>query len=106
MHGGSAVTTTELLLPGASGWTSGARLGKGLNGARAVNSGGSIFLYGGDDNDDNQFYEVGHFRETAVTPKHLCNQLKQDEVVELVCFQIFKLNEDNQSWDVVRRIYK
>ena len=72
LYRNGGVTTTELLLPGASAWTSGPRLAKGLSGARAVNSGGSVFLYGGDDNDDNQLYEVGHFRETPVALKHLC----------------------------------
>ena len=60
-HGG-VEDTTELLLPGASKWTSGPRLPRGMNGLRAINSGGAIFLTGGD-NDDNNYSsnEVGHF---------------------------------------------
>ena len=60
---GGVEDTTELLLPGASKWTSGPRLPRGMNGLRAINSGGAIFLTGGDDDDNNySSNEVGHFR--------------------------------------------
>ena len=69
MHGGAAVATTELLLPGASHWSSGPRLPiRGVNGVRATNSGGEIFLYGGNDDNEEYLQEVGHFRETPVAP--------------------------------------
>ena len=76
MHGGTAVSTTELLLLGASHWIkgppqwiSGPRLPiRGVNGVRATNSGGEIFLYGGNDDSEEYLQEVGHFRETPVAP--------------------------------------
>merc|ERR1719341_1017900 len=81
MHGGTAVDTTELLLLGASHWIkgppqwiSGPRLPRRVNGVRAINSGGEIFLFGGNDDSEEYLHEI------------------------------FKFNEDNQSWDVVGRL--
>jgi len=67
--------TTELLLPGASKWTSGPRLPRKLQDARAINAGGKIYLTGGADDNSNQ---------------------KRDE--------IYRFDERTQAWESVHRL--
>jgi len=60
----SYLDTTELLLPGASKWTSGPRLPRRLQDARAINAGGKIYLTGGaDDNSRPSRDEIYRFDE-------------------------------------------
>jgi len=69
--------TTELLLPGASEWTSVTRLPRKLQDARAINAGGKIYLTGGADD----------------------NSLPSRD-------EIYRFDERKQVWDLVHRLEK
>ena len=88
--------TASLLLAGAYTWSSGPKLARKVQDARAINAGGTIYLVGGQYESTHYQDEVGASDDTNIS-KH--THLKYHTFI----FQIFKFNEDAQSWDVVRK---
>ena len=91
---------SAFLFPGASNWTSGPRLPRKLQDARAINAGGKIYLTGGaDDNSRPSRDEVGW------SDKNTNILLNIFYVYFVLLFQIYRFDERTQAWESVRKIF-